>query len=569
VSIPASLLRHHAVVVCFLAALITAGARGENVLFVLKVRVILIDGKLDQKPVPRFALTITPTGGEPIAVRTNFEGTVDVPLPAGRYAVETPEPVAFDGKLYRWTGDFDVTGTTRLDLSNDNATIVGEATRPGRRVDELTALYGRLKDSVATVWSETGHGTGFFIDDGSLVVTNQHVVGTSNVLAVQFDELRKVRATLLVSDDARDLAVLKIDRSGFREAIAAPLANVRSGETVIEGERVFTIGSPLSQRKVVTSGVVSKVEPRAIISDININPGNSGGPLFNSLGEVVGITTFGDFSSAGGPGISGIIRLEEAFQLIEQARSKSNNVPPPPAALLPADPTDTYPLDAIKVAVQKEKFDLRPYTIAKGGFDIAFITPVVRYRMEMQRELEAVRQKNRRNRKSVQAVPNTFQPLQNLKNWAEYLGAYKPVLIIQAKPQLREGFWSAFGRGLAASQGVYAGPANLAFRTDFYRMELLCGPKVVEPIHPGKNDIVINEENAFVRVKDATYEGLYVYPHDAISPSCSMVSLRLFSEKLPNTPVTVNLDAASINRVWLDFDPYRQQMRTNDSVRSN
>ena len=57
---------------------------------------------------------------------------------------------------------------------------------------------------------------------------------------------------------------------------------------------------------------------------------------------------------------------------------------------------------------------MRPYVTSKGGFNIAFITPVVRYRLEMQRELEPVRQ-NRRNRKSVRAVQNTFQPLPTLK----------------------------------------------------------------------------------------------------------------------------------------------------------
>jgi len=45
------------------------------------------------------------------------------------------------------------------------------------------------------------------------------------------------------------------------------------------------LAARLHQRKIMTTGIASKVEKRAIISGININHGNSGGPLFNSLGE--------------------------------------------------------------------------------------------------------------------------------------------------------------------------------------------------------------------------------------------------------------------------------------------
>jgi len=148
--------------------------------------------------------------------------------------------------------------------------------------------------------------------------------------------------------------------------------------------------------------------------------------------------------------------------------------------------------------------------------------------------------------------------MEHLRNWAEYVGEYRPVLLIEARPQLREGFWSAFGRGLAASQGIYAGPANLAFRTDFYRMALLCGQKEVTPIHPGKNPIILNAENVWVRVKDATYSGLYSYPPDAISPQCGTVTLKLYSEKNPQQPAVRVLDPKTVQTVWNDFEAWRK-----------
>jgi Trypsin-like peptidase domain len=529
----------------------------------VKVRAILVDDALNQKSIPRLPLTITPDGGgEPVVLKTGFDGLAEVQLAPGKYRIRNDVPLGYQGRQFTWDLPFEVSGPTTVDLSNDNATITGSTSAPAqgmRVVDELTALYAKLKNSVFTVWSEMGHGTGFLIDRAGLVVTNDHVISGSSLISVQFDAKRKVAARVLATDPARDLAILQISLEPFPDAAVAPLADVSSGDAaVVEGERVFTIGSPLNQRKIVTSGVVSKIEPRAILSDVNINPGNSGGPLFNSLGEVVGVTTFGD-PSGNGPGVGGVVRIGEAAELLRDAREKAQSGELPSAALLPVDPDGRFPIDAIKAAASAEKFDVRPYSFAEGGYDVTLVTPVYRYRMVLQEELESVKNKNRRNRKSAQAVQNSIEPMEHLRNWAEYVGEYRPVLLIEARPQLREGFWSAFGRGLAASQGIYAGPANLAFRTDFYKMQLFCGANEVAPIHPGKNPIILNEENAWIRVKDATYSGLYSYPPDAISPQCGTVTVKLFSEKNPNVPALRNLDPKVIARIWNDFEAWRKQ----------
>jgi Trypsin len=99
---------------------------------------------------------------------------------------------------------------------------------------------------------------------------------------------------------------------------------------------------------------------------VNINHGNSGGPLFNSQGQVVGITTFGDFTSRGGPGVSGILKIEEALPTIELAKTKMASSKRPSLELLPVEPTDLFPIDAIKATLLQEKFDCasrKPRTI--------------------------------------------------------------------------------------------------------------------------------------------------------------------------------------------------------------
>ena len=528
----------------------------------LRVKVVLVDAQLNLKPVPRLTLNIQSDNpsAPAITARTNFDGIAEVLIAPGKYVVKSEGPTTFDGKEYRRSEAIEIASGTTLELSNDNAKTVAAAQslRPARVVDELSTMFSNLKNGVVTVWSELGRGTGFIVDDAGLVITHEHVVASSKFNSVQFDERSKVRAEVLASNAEHDIAVLRIAPRVFDGAITLKLAQLAGNEpTLVEGERVFTIGSPLNQRKIITSGIVSKIEPHAIISDVNINHGNSGGPLFNSLGEVVGVTTFEDMPANGGPGISGVIRIEEAIPLLAEARRKLAEQPAPSSAHLPVEPGDKFPLDAIKAAINTEKFNIKPYQYGIGGFDVVFSTPVVHYRLSRQAEMEALKGKKYRNRRSSEAVQGTFNPAQDLRLWEEYLGEYKPQLLIRARPQLREGFWSAFGRGMAMSQGMYGGPANMAFQADFYRMKLFCGAKEVEPIQPGKAPIVINEDNAFVRVKDATFEGAYFYPADAITPDCGVVALQIFTEKTPNAPIILNVRPDTVQRVWADFEPYR------------
>jgi hypothetical protein len=527
----------------------------------LNVRAVLVDKDLNQKPVPKLAFALVPfegPTGEMINGKTGFDGNSEVQLAPGKYRLSTPEPVEFQGKKYSWELDVAVSvPESTVELSNDNAKVT-EIVAPasGRKVDELTTLFQKYQNAVVTVWSEIGSGTGFCVDKAGLIITNQHVIGPSDLISVQFDAKRKVSAVVLSFDPEKDVAVLWANPSAFPEMITAPIAKSETGkESVVEGERVFTIGSPLSQRKILTSGIASKIEARAIISDININHGNSGGPLFNSVGEVVGITTFRE----SGPGVAGIVKIEEALPILEQARRKKADAALPSARYLPVEPTDTYPLDSLKETIGAEKFNRHPYLFSEAGFDVAMVTPVLKYWMAEEVQLAAAKEKGKRTKKHEAAVQNTFEPLRDLRGWAEYAGEYKPVLLIQAEPQLRETFMSAFARGLAASGGNYGGPAHLKYKTDFYRMKLLCGAKEVEPIHPGKAATVANAHNAFINVTDATYVGIYTYPAEAVQPSCGEVDLELYSEKDPDKPVRKVLDSKAVERIWYDFQPYFSQ----------
>jgi hypothetical protein len=303
---------------------------------------------------------------------------------------------------------------------------------------------------------------------------------------------------------------------------------------------------------------VSKVEPHAIISDVRIDHGNSGGPLFNSLGEVIGITTFVNQGPQGG-GISGIVRIEEAMPLLSGARAKMSMINRPSPTLLPVEPESTFPIDAIKETLLRDKFDAKHYSFGQGDFEVALITPPLRYRLERESEIRAAKEKEKRTRKSEASVQDTFRPLDDLKNWQEYIGEYKPIIMIRAIPKLHETGGSIVRRSLIAgmSQGGYGGAATIRYKTDFYKMTLKCGEKEITPIQPGKIAHVLDTRNLFVSATDATYEGFYLYLPDAISPSCGRVTLALFSEKNPESAITKILDEKTVAKIWSDFEPYR------------
>ena len=136
-------------------------------------------------------------------------------------------------------------------------------------------------------------------------------------------------------------------------------------------KRVFTIGSPSNQQKILEAGIVSKVEPHAILSDIEINHGNSGGPLFSSLGLVVGLTTFADLDSTGtGVSASCASKRPHCFWSARKERCAMSRAAGRAAAggTVP-DVSDR----CSESALLEDEFDERPYYSAQGDYDVAII----------------------------------------------------------------------------------------------------------------------------------------------------------------------------------------------------
>jgi len=531
--------------------LLASAAHSQAPVTSLKIRVVLVDKELNQKPVPHLALALQPLDppGALVTLRSALDGSVDAQLPSGKYHLATPDPVEFQGRQYRWEMDVTLAGPAfTLELSNDNATaspLASAPPAPAPAGDDLSAQFKHFRNSVVTVYSESGSGTGFLVDPAGLLITNEHVISKSEYLAVQFDEKRKVTATLLASDPQKDVAILWVNLSAYPEAVIAPLSKNDSGKPpAAEGDRVFTIGSPLNQQKVLTTGVISRVEPKSVTSDININPGNSGGPLFNSSGVVIGVTTYSRQASRG-PGLSGIVRIEEALPLLEQARAKLPGSTPPSALLLPVEPLDPFPIDSLRALTIDEKVNRAPYVFTAGDFDVMVFTPPFEYRLYAERKRALEKEREKRNKKRGDNPPADSGGA-DVKDWQA--DEHKPTITLRVSPQVKVKFWATMGDPNRRIRG--------RFKTDFYRLRVLCGSSEVTPIRPGKYQLV-GGQDARSSIDDTTFIGIYEYLPGAITPRCGQMSLEIYADK--NSPPTVKqLDAETIQAVWNDFEPYRK-----------
>ena len=501
----------------------------------LKVRVLLVDKGLNQKPVPFYVLNFRMAGSSdaPLVLKTDLDGKAEKQIAPGRYSISALKPVELDGKRYSWNLEIQITGVEQhLDLTNDNAKIEDLPTaasssaenKSGAAGGELTGLFEKLKNSVVVVHSESGRGSGFLVDSTGLVVTNNHVVVSSSYLSVQFDDKRKVPARLVTANADKDVAVIRFDPSAFPEGVVAPLLPNEAAAHLAVGQRVFTIGNPLGREKALTTGVVSKIEKDSINSDININPGNSGGPLFTMDGQVAGITT------SVLRNLASIVPVEVVRPVVDEAKKDIVKEAPPAPVLLPVEPTAYFPADALRDLLKQDRMDTKPYFFDDGQFQVGFFTPPLNYYLRHEQEMNAARKAAKRNGGDPSAAKPPSSALEDAVD-------YRPILLLRVRPK----YGTAF---------------KVRFKNGFERMRLLCGGKEITPILPGRDEFDLYDQRD--RKVDTTFQGIYEYLPDAVTPACGTVVLEIYSEKDPGTPEIRPVDPATVQRVWSDFEPFRQ-----------
>jgi Do/DeqQ family serine protease len=139
------------------------------------------------------------------------------------------------------------------------------------------------------------YGSGVIITKDGYIVTNNHVVEGAQNITVTLNDKRKFTATIIGTDAACDLAVLKIEANNLQAITYGNSDNVRIGEWVL------AVGNPYNLNSTVTAGIISaKTRNLNILgqntsvesflqTDAAVNSGNSGGALVNTNGELIGV----------------------------------------------------------------------------------------------------------------------------------------------------------------------------------------------------------------------------------------------------------------------------------------
>jgi serine protease Do len=172
-------------------------------------------------------------------------------------------------------------------------------------------------------------GSGFIVDAGGLVVTNNHVIEGASEVVVTLNDGTRYPAEVIGSDPQTDLALLEIEA-----AEPLPHASFGDSQQARAGDWVIAIGNPFGLGGTATSGIVS-ARGRDIQAgpyddylqiDAPINRGNSGGPLFDTSGRVIGVNTAIYSPNGGSVGIGFAIPASQAAPIIDQLRENGEVV---------------------------------------------------------------------------------------------------------------------------------------------------------------------------------------------------------------------------------------------------
>jgi serine protease Do len=169
---------------------------------------------------------------------------------------------------------------------------------------------------------EDSLGSGVIVSPEGYILTNNHVVEGATDVRVTLSDKRQLQAKVVGADPKTDIAVLKMEGTGY------PTITIGNSSNVQVGDYALAIGNPFGVGQTVTMGIVSAMNrgnlgiedyEDFIQTDAPINPGNSGGALVNDRGELIGINTaIISHGSGGNQGIGFAVPINLARQVMDQ-----------------------------------------------------------------------------------------------------------------------------------------------------------------------------------------------------------------------------------------------------------
>ncbi len=180
---------------------------------------------------------------------------------------------------------------------------------------------------------QQGQGSGFIINEDGYVITNEHVIqGAQKIKVMVGTNPREYKAKVIGSDEALDIALLKIEPEE-NEKIIWPYLPLGDSDSIKLGDPIMALGSPLGLVQSVNVGIVSHkhrggIKPSGrdlyvelIQLQVPINPGNSGGPVLDDSGRVIGIS---ESILASGQSIAFCVPSETIKTVIAQLMNKGS-----------------------------------------------------------------------------------------------------------------------------------------------------------------------------------------------------------------------------------------------------
>ena len=157
---------------------------------------------------------------------------------------------------------------------------------------DVQQIIEGYQPAIIQIATQTATGTGFYVKEFDLIVTNEHVIGNNAEVTIAGKLFVKALSRVWYTDRKHDLAFLEAPKG-----VILPELKLGSYESMKDGDQVLAIGHPYGLNYTATQGVISKVDRirdglKFIQIDAAINPGNSGGPLVNDDAEVIGVNSF-------------------------------------------------------------------------------------------------------------------------------------------------------------------------------------------------------------------------------------------------------------------------------------